>query len=269
MSLFQAIGTDTEYFVKQMFSGMETITSAIGKIGGTKHSPFYVEGGNLQEDNVLAEYAVDPCEDSSEFLGKIRSVEYQLAYKLAESGLEVVKIPSYHFDKQDLMSWGEEALTLGCSPDFNVYTNGNNPRPSGKTTLRTAAGHVHFSYEHPSVRITSNIIKALDYTLGLWSVIRDSDTERRNLYGKAGSCRIKAYGGEYRTLSNFWLLDDADVITVFEVTKAVVENHHVWLPIMRQLLDEGTLQRVINNNDVQLAQAVLPLIQGVINVELR
>lgn len=269
MSLFQAIGTDTEYFVKQIGGGMETITSAIGKIGGTKHKPFIVDGGNLQEDNVLAEYAVDPCEDQSEFLGKIRSVEDQLSDRLSDNNLEVVKIPSYHFAKQDLISWGDDALTLGCSPDFNVYEDMNNPRPSGKTTLRTAAGHVHFSYEAPNHQDTVNIIKVLDYTLGVWSVLRDRDTERRNLYGKAGSCRIKGYGGEYRTLSNFWLLEDADIATVFEVTKAAVENHRVWLPILRTLMDERTLQSVINNNDLGMARAVRPLIEGVINAQLR
>lgn len=263
--MMNMIGTDIEYFVTQQ----GVISSAIGFIGGSKATPLLVENGNLQEDNVLAEFAVDPCTSADEFVNKIRSVEAQLINKLDSHGLGIIRIPSYHFEKEQLIGWGEQALELGCSPDFNAYEMMDNPRPSGLTRLRTAAGHVHFSYEHPNMATTASIIKCLDYTLGLWSVLKDPDTDRRELYGKAGSCRIKAYGGEYRVLSNFWLEDDADIRKVYEITEKVVNNYATYLPLFQGVINEHALQRAINEHQVDIAEVSLGIIEGIINAELR
>jgi hypothetical protein len=48
-------------------------------------------------------------------------------------------------------------------------------------------------------------VKQLDWYLGGWSLQKDPDPIRRRLYGKAGACRYKPYGVEYRVLSNFWV----------------------------------------------------------------
>lgn len=260
-----AIGTDTEYFVKKQ----EVITHAIGMIGGTKDSPYIVERGNLQEDNVLAEFAIDPVRSVNDFIESIRSVEESLHIKLQENGLEMVKIPSWHFTKEQLLSWPSEAMVLGCSPDTNAWTGEFNPKPNARTTLRTAAGHVHFSYPAPNTADTCNIIKCLDYTLGLWSVLRDADTDRRNLYGKAGSCRLKAYGGEYRVLSNFWLADDADIALVYRITEMCVDNHRTLLPLFEGIVDGSTLQHIINTSDVGAAKRILPMIKELTDAELQ
>ena len=107
--MMNMIGTDIEYFVMQQGA----VSSAIGFIGGSKDSPLLVENGNLQEDNVLAEFAVDPCTSANEFVDKIRSVEAQLINKLDSHGLGIIRIPSYHFEKEQLIGWGEQALELG------------------------------------------------------------------------------------------------------------------------------------------------------------
>ena len=51
----------------------------------------------------------------------------------------------------------------------------------------------------------------MDYTLGLDSLLLDSDTRRRSMYGRAGSFRFKEYGIEYRTLSNFWIKNNKSI----------------------------------------------------------
>ncbi len=51
------IGTDFEEFVHDGYK----IASAIGLIGGDKEDPVWCEGGNMQEDNVLAEGATNPA----------------------------------------------------------------------------------------------------------------------------------------------------------------------------------------------------------------
>jgi hypothetical protein len=67
-----------------------------------------------------------------------------------------------------------------------------------------------------------DLTKQMDWFLGAWSVKHDPDVTRRRLYGKAGSCRIKSYGVEYRVLSSFWVLSKALRLEVWNrMVKAV------------------------------------------------
>jgi hypothetical protein len=56
--------------------------------------------------------------------------------------------------------------------------------------------------------MAGKVVGYLDWIVGLWTVIIDSDTARRERYGKAGAFRPKRYGLEYRVPSNFWLKSD-------------------------------------------------------------
>lgn len=62
-------------------------------------------------------------------------------------------------------------------------------------------------YENKSAKRSRDIIKALDIFIGVPSVIIDTDTKRRSLYGKAGCFRHTYFGTEYRTPSGFMLSD--------------------------------------------------------------
>src|SRR3546814_4146318 len=108
----------------------------------------------------------------------------------------------------------QKALELGCSPDYNAWTGGVNPPPdaSQNPLMRCAGGHLHVGWTEGEslgsiqhVMNCSDLVKQLDWYLGLWSLGKDKDKVRRSLYGKAGACRIKPYGVEYRVLSNFWI----------------------------------------------------------------
>lgn len=259
MSVFLRIGTDCEYFVSDENGN---IGSSIGLLGGSKEEPLLVSGGNLQEDNVLAEMAIDPARTLEEWLTGISDVRRALEEKLGDWSLECRS--SYVYTKEQLMSYPEEALILGCTPDFNVYLGKNNPSPNPKQGLRTAAGHVHFSYANPNRATTASIIKALDYTLGLWSVITDDDKERRKLYGKAGCVRFKDYGGEYRTLGNFWLMNTMRQTYVYNITRLCVEHHVVMLPMLRSIVNETELQAIINECDRARAITLFPSIAAII-----
>ena len=138
-----------------------------------------------------------------------------------------------------------------CDPDFNVYTLNQNPAPNAATNLRTAGGHIHVGYENPGWEMSVKIIQAMDLFLAIPSLILDTDTQRRKMYGKAGAFREKEYGCEYRTLSNFWIKSEESVKWAFNQTMRAVD-----FAFNEDYLDDETqmnLQLAINNQDLDLA----------------
>lgn len=244
MKLLQ-IGTDTEEFI--VCNG--EIIASCGLIGGDKKFPVKIRNGNMQEDNVLVEYAVDPCSTEDEFCEKISDVRSQVKEFLWNRRMSTVVQSSHDYEIEYLQMLGLPAVTMGCDPDYNAWTGAMNPSPNPYQSLRTAGGHVHFSYtEHgvlpcPDKDITARIIQMMDYVLGNWSLSLDKDNRRRTMYGKAGAFRFKEYGGEYRTLSNFWIESDELRREVFRRTKFCVENHSRLEELLR-----FNVQASINNS---------------------
>jgi len=238
------IGTDPEVF---LIDPHGTIVSAIGHVGGTKTAPIPVACGALQEDNVLAEFNIEPARTSREFISNITTVMHQLRTKVAPLDLHICA--SHRFTKQELIRSGRQALMFGCDPDFNAYTGEQNNAPSPLTELRTAGGHVHVGYDAGSVEKNREIIRTMDITLGIPSVVMDSDTQRRAQYGAAGAYRNKPYGVEYRSLSNFWL-NHADLMEwVFNRAKDAVTNAIHYNP--------EEIIRIINTSDVGGAKKLI------------
>jgi hypothetical protein len=75
--------------------------------------------------------------------------------------------------------------------------------------------------------------------LGLWSVINDPDTRRRQLYGKAGAIRFKPYGIEYRTLSNFWLADPKLIEKVWDMTAFAIAQPDSKILNVEEIINTG------------------------------
>lgn len=204
------IGADPELFV----FGADGPVSAHDLILGTKANPHPVPGGAIQVDGTAAEFNINPAASFEEFNANIETVLASLQSYLPErlwlESKSVVVWPEDYF-----AGLPYEAKELGCMPDFDAWTGKRNPKPSLKSspTLRTAAGHIHIGWtkdaemtvEH--VLAAREMVKLMDWHVGAWSCSIDPDKIRRSLYGKAGACRYKSYGVEYRTLSNFWVLD--------------------------------------------------------------
>lgn len=243
-------GADPELWVTK--NGV--IVSAIGLVGGTKHEPIPVLNGALQEDNVLAEFNIDPCHNEDDFVNCINSVINQLHSRLGVGYSTEVK-PSHNFDAEYLMSC-PQAMEFGCNPDYNAWTASENPKPNAATTLRTAGGHIHIGYESPNTSFSLDIIKMCDILLGLPSLIVDSDTTRRTLYGKAGACRVKSYGVEYRTLSNFWLKTDSLKRWAFSAAKQAASRTEE-LPSILSKYSPELIQNTINSSDVGSALQII------------
>lgn len=204
-------------------------------IPGTKAEPHKVEYGAVQVDGCALEFNIDPAETFEEWDRNIVQVMRQMKGMIPK-GYKFLISPSVEFAKEEFDKLPEEALELGCEPDFCAYTGAENPRPTPEegSTLRTAAGHIHIGWTDGVVKDDPehfanciDIVKQFDWHLGASSVFKDASDEalrRRILYGKAGAFRPKPYGVEYRTLSNFWISTKANRKWAWDRVNAAIKE---------------------------------------------
>ena len=230
------LGADVEFFVYEN----DRPIPAIGLIGGDKRRPRDVTEGNLQEDNVMAEVAIKPAQTLEEWESRINSVYQELMQSV--SPYTPLAIPSCQFPDEALTD--PKAREFGCDPDLNAYTlEENQISASTLRNYRTCGGHIHVGGFEGDDMTLLRIIFNLDLYLGVPSLFLDHDDFRRTLYGQAGTFRIKDYGLEYRTLSNFWAKDNRLIRWTYNQTIRAVQN----------ALDghepDPTIAEVINNSD--------------------
>lgn len=249
------VGCDPEVFVRQ--GGV--FKSAHGLIKGDKKNPQVVPHGAVQVDGMALEFNINPAATEEEFVFNVQDVFNTMCRMVP--GYEVVATPVADFDPAYLKAQPKEALELGCDPDYNAWSGKVNPRPDGDRPMRTASGHVHVGWTNGEQTDDANhvgrcnmLIKELDFYLGLPSLFYDGDIRRREMYGKAGACRYKPYGVEYRTLSNAWLTSKERMAWVFRATQAAVQA-----AMSGHLLQEkyGDIQKIINTSDVKKAAAII------------
>lgn len=211
-------GCDPELFVKK-----DGIYIPADMIPGTKENPHVVPKGAVQRDGMAAEFNIDPVTSFEEWDDSITTVIAEMA-KFLPDGASFEAVSSVTFDETVFAQASDTAKALGCSPDHNAWTGEVNPPPNDPENplTRCAGGHIHFGWregaEADDVQHILNcrdLVKQLDWYLGAWSIRHDPDATRRRLYGKAGACRYKPYGVEYRVLSNFWVLDQNKRLAVW------------------------------------------------------
>ncbi|MNQ03992.1 hypothetical protein D3C85_166980 [compost metagenome] len=221
MSIKLLVGCDPEVFMSK--DGQ--FVSAHGAIPGTKKDPFKVNKGAVQVDGMALEFNIDPASNAEEFVSNLTAVMTTL--KEMVPGYELNAVPVAEFSEEVMKVQPLEAIELGCEPDFNAWKNGEpNPRPNGAATFRTGAGHVHigwgndFDINDPDhLEACIMLTKQLDFYLGIGSLLYDTDTKRRTLYGAEGAFRPKSYGVEYRVLSNAWLRSEELMAWVFNTVQ--------------------------------------------------
>ena len=214
------IGADVEFFLQD--SG-DNLVSAIGRIPGTKEKKHILESGaGLHVDNVSLEIAFEPFRTFEDFNSHIDNSLYEVEEMIKPlylSNKASGVFPDSELDHPD-------AWLFGCDPDFNAWTGDiNNIIPECDPRMRSNGGHVHIGCDALLNRDIHRIfIQNLDKSLGIWSLKKDKDTERRKLYGQAGAHRPKPYGIEYRVLSNFWIFDKKLRKKVWNTCQQVVSS---------------------------------------------
>lgn len=254
------IGSDPELFVRKG----EVISSVAGQLGCSKEDKLDLSNNvRLQEDNVLAEFDINPCTGFEEFNQNMADGINLVRQFLNTRGLDIAEgVSSHVYTADELKSFDKSAFIFGCTPDFNALTSLRNPSPTAADPgLRTAGGHVHIGFKEAVPANKNNQLTAgilCDYYHSLPSLFLDEDTRRKELYGKAGAIRFKDYGIEYRSLSNFWVMKEELRKIIYEqtekVVKALVEDKirelHSILPVDR-------LHSIINTNDRRTAESFM------------
>lgn len=205
------VGADPEVFIRDKKTGK--IVSAHDLLPGTKDHPHPVPGGAIQVDGLAGEFNTDPCPDGGSFEERCNQVIGELKKALGDQ-YDVVYEPCHVFEQDYYDSLPEESKILGCTSDWNGYSQDINPPPftEAAPTMRTTSGHVHggwgssFDPEDTNhIADCAAMARQFDYALGIVSLLWDPDPRRRTMYGKAGCFRPKPYGFEYRMMSNVWL----------------------------------------------------------------
>ena len=127
-------------------------------------------------------------------------------------------------------------------------------------------GHISIGWDNFTQEQQLDMVKAMDATVGLESVLLDFDTERKKLYGKAGCFRFREYGIEARLLSNFWIKTDESLKWAWNTTMKAID-----------LVNSGKIEEVkelgsyiveaINTNNKELAQELLNKIKIITNIK--
>jgi hypothetical protein len=240
-------GCDPELFV---MSAEGDVVSAHNLLPGTKEAPYKVPKGAIQVDGVLAEFNIDPVKTFEEFDDAIDTVLGHLQGFLPK-GFTLVDMPSAQFREPVWNSIPSEAKVLGCSPDMNAWTGDVNLPPDAAKAdaerIRCAGGHLHLGWtdgqdgsDLQHILNCRDLVRQFDWYLGGWSLSQDHDSTRRRLYGKAGSCRMKPYGVEYRVLSNFWVLNKARRLAVWNrMCAAIKDMRNTFMPTIGEKSNNG------------------------------
>ena len=233
MSRFFMVGSDPEAFIR---NSAGELVSAIGLIPGTKAKPHPTLHGSIQHDNILAEFNSRPSSNLADFINNHNLILSDLKELLTPLDLKLDFVASAL--ASDALLSDPITRIAGCEADYDAWNLCKNESASSAYAfgnMRAAGGHLHISFDQsvgePVERI--KMVRALDLVLGVPSVIHDSDSVRRTLYGKAGSFRPKdtlqetpdPYDGvEYRTLSNFWLRSNELMEFIYKGVETAYHN---------------------------------------------
>lgn len=227
MSVF-SFGADPEVFVVDRAT--KKFVPAWGLVGGTKYEPELVQDGAVQVDGMALEFNINPAKTENKFVKNIFSVKKQLGDMIGDD-LQLSDVSTAVFDVDVWKKTPKEAKVLGCDPDFNAITMMQNTMPKPAPRFRTAGGHIHIGWgknfdvgDPDFFNLCANVVRQLDASVGCYLYKHDPDRKRQSLYGAPGAFRVKPYGVEYRSPSNWWIRDEESTAKIFRIAKKAVED---------------------------------------------
>ena len=210
--------------------------------------------------------------------------------------------------ERELNSLSDASRRFGCAPSTNVYNEGKDKTSEIKANpatylKRSAGGHIHlgnyissyldkkyakalpdgmgdYTRQHKTAVNLERALKEtpeitvpiLDIIVGNTCVLLDrqgGNKERRQNYGRVGEFRIKPYGLEYRTLSNFWLRSYPLMSLVMSLSRFAVQvvsestKENDYVKAFFDAVSRDDIVKAVNENDFDLAMKNFKAIQPI------
>lgn len=213
----RTFGSDPELFI---FNNNKPY-SAIKVLKGDKDNRTKIRNHEFYYDNTMAECAIKPSLSKEETIANFKEC-FEIYADLVKP-FKLVPLASARFAPEELEH--EDARKVGCEKDFCPYLMKQMSPPVNEIlndNLRSCGGHIHIGSEILKNDGSDPIlfIYMLDLFLAIPSLWIDKDKSsiiRRKLYGQAGRYRVKEYGLEYRSLSNFWIKSPKLVELIYDI----------------------------------------------------
>jgi len=269
------IGSDPEYAAIDS-NGIPR--SVAGFLPGTKKKPFDLEDGvSCQVDNVGAECCIPPCKSEMEFVRNMVIAKVRTKKKLQELAPDYTLISASSLRYADSELQSDEARLFGCEPSYCVYTANVSPRPTPEQVgnLRSFGFHIHIGFPieegENQIEYVNAIIKAMDYQIGVASIVIDRDTDRRSIYGNAGDLRFRMIKNilviEYRTLGGFMHSNTELIAFVYRQTLKAIDMVNIGIDDInfiqcQEIIDNGDLDAALafcKKRNIEIPQQYLPV----------
>lgn len=269
------LGSDPEIFLTEKATGKPW--GARDCSTGTKEKPEPLPLGALQVDGMALEFNITPAATVDEWVKNHDAVMSTLEQRAEREGLQICDASFLDFKDYIIEAKAtEEELEFGCDPDLNARTGKENQMPAnddGDITFRTTGGHIHVGFSNWSdtcgdaLETARSLVKVLDATIGLYSVLADDGVARKQLYGNAGAFRLKPYGFEYRTLSNFWVFREEHMRYMFTTVTKIMSMPFEELKVLVDFAENNyeKIEEAINGDCVMTSRDLYKQAMGLVN----
>lgn len=272
-------GSDPEFFLRNVETGK--IESAIGIIKRDKYNPIMLnKDTGFYFDNCQAEFTIRPAFSKEDFVSSFRD-SLTLIHNYFENEhngkYEMAIQASHSFEEEEIDN--EEAMKIGCTPEFCADSVSMVTPPDFSGTLRSSGGHLSmgradFEEMYKKGIDRSNLIllnfqsridlaKLLDYYVGVSFTLLDNDPTsiaRRSIYGQPSSHRCPKFGLEYRVLSCYWISSPKLVELIYDLSEFAIqkliknEENEVFA------VDKKLVNACIKENNKELAAEIIDMI---------
>lgn len=216
-------GCDPEFFLFDKETNQ--IVPAVGKVKGTKESPFAVPGGTVQLDGTVLEVGTDPASTADEFVQNLKSV-LRAAQEMVGDRYLIKCGAIGGYTPESLEGVPSTVFDVGCSPQFSIKSDGKLYRMRGLQKLDPKevpiGGHVHLGWTSDEDLTDALFLKdcfhvARLYESGVYKFCQGVGSNKRSqIIARRDSAtgesfnpvRIKPYGLEFRKLDSFWCSDE-------------------------------------------------------------
>ena len=266
-------GADPEFFFRQNGDvvGSERVLPKDG-IEYEKEGP-HIPGGNgtvrggggkIIVDGVQAELNPRANVCRANMVNEIALCFQQIKRSYPDMQVDFSPLVTVTESEFELLS--KRSKKFGCNSSENVYTGAQSKITVDPSVVRDrpAGGHLHFGgNESTAVKNALNdvniIVPLFDIIVGNTCVLVDrneGNKRRREMYGRAGEYRLKPYGIEYRTVSNFWLQHPHLMSMVMGLGRLAIsiavagEGKNLM-----NLVNMSDIEKAINDNDYDLAMS--------------